>query len=84
MTFDEARELFRSVIAGPINPETVAVAAGCVACCANDDEVAHSMEDKLHRAVLRAVADGCAAHDAKYSAEIALKTTKLDFCRWCA
>lgn len=47
-----------------------------------DDEVAHSCEDAIHQAVLRAIADG--APNAKELAEAALKTLRFTFARWCA
>jgi hypothetical protein len=47
-----------------------------------DDENAHSLEDELHVAVLRAVAEGMAAEDAAELAREALTTCDLDFCRW--
>lgn len=49
---------------------------------ASDDEAAHSYEDALHEKVLQLVADG--ADDAPELAKEALKTTKLNFARWCA
>jgi hypothetical protein len=48
-----------------------------------DDEVAHSYEDDLHRAVLRAIATGRAT-DPVAVAEAALRTVGVDFARWCA
>lgn len=47
-----------------------------------DDESQHDDEDSLHRAVLRAIADG--APNAAELATEALKTLDLNFCRWCA
>lgn len=47
-----------------------------------DDEVAHSEEDALHRAVLHAIADG--ATNARELATAALETTRITFGRWYA
>jgi hypothetical protein len=54
-----------------------------IAALANDDEVAHSSEDELHRAVLRAIADGSAEQPVRM-AELALRTEAIEFSRWCA
>lgn len=50
---------------------------------AADDERAHSMEDELHQAVLRSIADGSCDNPA-HCAAAALTSLKLDFARWCA
>lgn len=49
---------------------------------ADDDEVAHTEEDRLHQEVLAAIADG--APNAAELAREALKTSKINFSRWCA
>ena len=49
---------------------------------AHDDEVAHGSEDSLHRDVLQAIADG--ADNAATLARLALTTSDIEFCRWCA
>lgn len=49
----------------------------------NDDGVAHSMEDDLHRDVLRAIARG-QCEDPRGCAEQALLTAHLKFTRGCA
>jgi len=49
---------------------------------ADDDEVAHSMEDELYVAILKAIANG-ADNPEKLAAE-ALKTKDIEFSRWCA
>lgn len=49
---------------------------------ADDDEVAHSMEDELYVAVLEAIANG-ADNPEKLAVE-ALKTLDIEFNRWCA
>lgn len=49
---------------------------------AGDHEAAHSEEDRLRAAVLRAIADG--SPDAVELARIALTTDDIDFARWCA
>ena len=48
-----------------------------------DDESAHASEDALHEAVLQSIADGT-AEDPAAMAALALKTTELQFSRWCA
>lgn len=48
----------------------------------DDDEVAHSREDKLRRHAL-----GCAslgAENWRAIVALAISTEELDFCRWCA
>jgi hypothetical protein len=47
-----------------------------------DYEAAHGDEDKLHVDVLRAIAEG--APNAAELARAALRTTSLDFARYCA
>lgn len=47
-----------------------------------DSEAAHSMEDDLWRMVLTQIAVG--HPDPSSLAKAALKTTELDFARWCA
>lgn len=49
----------------------------------DDDEVAHSMEDDLHQAVLLAIADGT-AEEPKIMARLALESLNINFSRWCA
>jgi tellurite resistance protein len=48
-----------------------------------DSEVAHSEEDSLRAAVLKAIADGT-AEDAREMARLALTTSEISFARWCA
>jgi hypothetical protein len=48
----------------------------------NDDEHAHGLEDDLWQDVLRAIAAG--APNAAELATEALKTTDIEFARWCA
>jgi hypothetical protein len=47
-----------------------------------DDERAHSDEDELHQLVLAVIARGAA--NAAELAAAALKTTEIEFSRWCA
>lgn len=49
---------------------------------ADDDEVAHSSEDDLHHAILRAIANG--SGPAPELAKEGLKTLDIKFARWCA
>lgn len=56
-----------------------------IASIADDDESAHSAEDRLHKDVLGAIANGSIKpHDAAAFAGLALETTRIDFARWCA
>lgn len=48
-----------------------------------DPESAHTEEDRLHQAVLRAIASGD-CDDPAACATMALRTLELDFPRWCA
>lgn len=50
---------------------------------AGDDESAHSAEDALWEAVLRAIASGYGDKPALL-ASAALKTADIEFARWCA
>jgi hypothetical protein len=66
-------------------PMTVALAVkvvGYIALISRDDEIAHSLEDDLHLAVLKAIADGHA--DAAELARVAAGTATMNFARWCA
>jgi hypothetical protein len=49
---------------------------------AKDDEIAHELEDALRRDVLTAIAKG--AKSAPALAREALRSTEIDFSRWCA
>lgn len=53
-----------------------------IAAMAGDPEMAHGEEDSLRHDVLLAIAGG--AENAADLAAEALKTTNLDFARWCA
>jgi hypothetical protein len=46
----------------------------------SDPGHAHSLEDALHRAVLKAIRDG--SPDSQELARIAVSTTELKFSRW--
>jgi hypothetical protein len=50
---------------------------------AGDDETAHGAEDELWRGVLAAIANG-ECDDPEACAAEALKTSEIDFHRWCA
>lgn len=50
---------------------------------AEDAESAHSMEDRMHQLVLRAIADG-KCENPREAARIALKSQEISFARWCA
>jgi hypothetical protein len=47
-----------------------------------DDEAAHSEEDRFREDVLEAIARG--EENPVSLASIALSTSAIDFCRWCA
>lgn len=49
---------------------------------AGDYEVAHSMEDSLHRAALKVIAAGY--DEPRKLAKIVLKTRRIEFSRWYA
>lgn len=48
----------------------------------HDDEAAHSMEDRLHRDALEAIAHGC--ENPRLLALLALESGDIEFARWCA
>lgn len=50
--------------------------------CVGDMEIAHSLEDKFHIAILREIANGNT--NSKELAEIALETLDINFARACA
>lgn len=49
----------------------------------HDDETAHSLEDDLHQAVLKSIANKTCPTP-RTAAWLALTTLKIDFERWCA
>ena len=51
---------------------------------ARDDEAAHGEEDRLREKVLEAIAKGDHAEPADALARAVLKTSDIDFARWCA
>jgi hypothetical protein len=53
-----------------------------IAAIRQDDEVAHSEEDRLYRDVLKHIANG--GPDAALLALEALKVEDIEFFRWCA
>jgi hypothetical protein len=48
----------------------------------HDDELAHSLEDKLREDVLKSIASG--VDNPQELARLVLTTTELKFSRWCA
>ncbi len=66
-----------------MTPDDVDFEFNAIANLVDDDEKAHGLEDDLHQAVLKAIADGTAT-DPTECARRALKTLSLDFARWCA
>ena len=62
--------------------QEVKIRIKAIAAVADDDEVAHRMEDELFRDVLEAIADG-AVHGPALAAMV-LETDDIDFNRWCA
>lgn len=67
----------------PLVSATVDARVAAIRAIADDDEVAHSEEDKLHKAVLKAIADGVWREPPALLAKAALKTTEIDFARHC-
>lgn len=66
-----------------IDPEWVQKQVEAVRAKADDDEVAHGMEDDLHHQVLQAIALERAVEPERCAAA-ALKTMEISFARWCA
>lgn len=82
MTRSEWNDAVAAIEGGNGTRETV---AACVAHIAephvtSDDEWAHRLEDDLHLAVMRAIANG--ATNARELADAACETSKLRFSRW--
>jgi hypothetical protein len=55
---------------------------GAIAAESSDDEAAHVHEDALRERILIEVTKG--HQDSVELARIALSTSEIDFCRWCA
>ena len=71
----------------PLTIEEVRRRVEAIMDSAGDDEAAHGMEDKLHKAVLATIADHGENLSPLFMAELAgdaLRTTGIDFARWCA
>lgn len=66
-----------------ITPQDVESIVAKISGIADDDEAAHSAEDRLYRTVLEAIATG-ACSDPQACAAAALKTAAMDFSRYCA
>ena len=54
-----------------------------IAASRGDAERAHSMEDDMHQAVLRSIAEGV-SEDPAGCAKAALESLNISFPRWCA
>jgi hypothetical protein len=67
----------------PVNPEWVKRQLDKIRAKATDDEVAHSLEDDLHMAVLRAIGNGSCV-DPKTCAALAYESKDIKFSRWYA
>lgn len=67
----------------PVTPSMIVAVVYEIAKIQDDDEAAHSLEDRLHRAVLRAVAEG-RCEDPARCAELATTSLDLTFGRFCA
>jgi hypothetical protein len=72
-------EQFHAQLGLPLTVTRVRKCVRAIAADHRDAEVAHVLEDALHRAVLAHVAAG---FDGKEVAAAALKTRKLNFPRW--
>jgi hypothetical protein len=66
-----------------VNPIIAKLRVDAIRKVAADDEMAHSMEDKLYADVLQAIADGTAVAGSE-CARIVLTTRDISFTRWCA
>ena len=82
-------EVCKAVNSNDITIDEIKMAVCYINNIRHDDEVAHGTEDKLHSAVLRAIALGnTEPHgvegDASDLAFAALETTNLDFARYCS
>ena len=66
-----------------IDPEWVRDQVRVIKDCVADYEAAHSLEDQLYFAVLAHIAEGTADNPAECAAE-AVKTSDIDFARYCA
>ena len=69
-----------------MTPDDVRARVAEIAKIAGDDERAHSKEDELHVAVLREIAYNVrlTGDEAGVLAAEALRTTEIEFERWCA
>lgn len=73
-------------LAQPLSLAHIQADLDAIRASAEDDEVAHSLEDTLHERVLQAIADDQFDHyytPAELARE-ALKSTEIKFSRWCA
>lgn len=66
-----------------MDPATIEIRLGYIRAIAGDPEAAHPEEDRLHRDVLRAIADGNCS-EPRRCAEIALRSLQIEFPRWAA
>lgn len=73
---------FRSQVEALYTPEDVYACLTIIEAVKEDNEMAHEMEDELHRKVLGLVASGLDYTSCKIMAEIALKTRDIEFVRW--
>jgi hypothetical protein len=68
-----------------VNAEWVKTQLASIAEVSDDCETAHSREDDLHVAVLRAIAEGhLQGNDAQVCAALAITSLDMDFSRWYA
>lgn len=66
-----------------VTPEMIASEVASIRDAAGDDELAHSMENDLHQAVLLAISER-RCEDVTLCAHVALETLSINFDRWCA
>ena len=80
---DKFSEELKNAGLGRLTPSVVATCLEYIRRMADDDEIAHSMEDRLFCAVLSAIAKDC-CDDPKQCAALALTSSEIHFARWCA
>ena len=78
---DKALADIKALRHGEVRLDAVTAIVEAIRQCAPIGPLAHTLEDELHQAVLRVIAEGRAEQPAAIAAE-ALKTTAIRFDRW--